>query len=84
MKVEIVTPEDYQGDVMGDVSRRRGVLQGSDTTGDGSASIINAMIPLGEMFGYATALRSQTQAAPPSPWNSITTSRLRPTSPKPS
>ncbi len=61
MKVEIVTPEDYQGDVMGDVSRRRGVLQGSGTTGDGSASIINAMIPLGEMFGYATALRSQTQ-----------------------
>ncbi|MCU1176829.1 elongation factor G [Stenotrophomonas maltophilia] len=61
MKVEIVTPEDYQGDVMGDVSCRRGVLQGSDTTGDGSASIINAMIPLGEMFGYATALRSQTQ-----------------------
>jgi len=61
MKVEIVTPEDYQGDVMGDVSRRRGVLQGSSTTGDGSASIINAMIPLGEMFGYATALRSQTQ-----------------------
>ncbi len=57
MKVEIVTPEDYQGDV----SRRRGVLQGSGTTGDGSASIINAMIPLGEMFGYATALRSQTQ-----------------------
>ncbi len=37
------------------------MLQGSDTTGDGSASIINAMIPLGEMFGYATALRSQTQ-----------------------
>jgi elongation factor G len=61
MKVEIVTPEDYQGDVMGDVSRRRGVLQGSSTTGDGSASIINAMIPLGEMFGYATSLRSQTQ-----------------------
>ncbi|MET3010374.1 elongation factor G [Stenotrophomonas koreensis] len=61
MKVEIVTPEEYQGDVMGDVSRRRGVLQGSGTSGDGSASIINAMIPLGEMFGYATALRSQTQ-----------------------
>ena len=61
MKVEIVTPEEYQGDVMGDVSRRRGVLQGSDTSGDGSATIINAMIPLGEMFGYATALRSQTQ-----------------------
>jgi len=61
MKVEIVTPEDYQGDVMGDVSRRRGMLQGSSVTGDGSAEIINAMIPLGEMFGYATSLRSQTQ-----------------------
>ena len=43
------------------MSRRSGVLQRSDTTGDGSASIINAMIPLGEMFGFATALRSQTQ-----------------------
>jgi len=61
MKVEIVTPSDYQGDVMGDVSRRRGMLQGSSMTGDGSAEIINAMIPLGEMFGYATSLRSQTQ-----------------------
>ena len=61
MKVEIVTPEDYVGDVMGDVSRRRGVLQGSGTTGDGSASIINAMIPLGEMFGYATDVRSMSQ-----------------------
>ena len=59
MKVEIVTPDDYQGDVMGDVSRRRGVLQGSDTNASGS--VINAMIPLGEMFGYATQLRSMTQ-----------------------
>jgi elongation factor G len=59
MKVEIVTPEDYLGDVMGDVSRRRGVLQGSDDTPSGKT--INAMIPLGEMFGYATSLRSQTQ-----------------------
>ena len=59
MKVEIVTPEDYQGDVMGDVSRRRGVLQGSDTNISGV--VINAMIPLGEMFGYATQLRSMTQ-----------------------
>ena len=59
MKVEIVTPEDYLGDVMGDVSRRRGVLQGSDETPSGK--VINAMIPLGEMFGYATSLRSQTQ-----------------------
>ncbi|MCL7715889.1 elongation factor G [Stenotrophomonas mori] len=59
MKVEIVTPEDYQGDVMGDVSRRRGVLQGSDTNISGV--VINAMIPLGEMFGYATQLRSMSQ-----------------------
>jgi len=59
MKVEIVTPDDYQGDVMGDVSRRRGVLQGSDASVSGVA--INAMIPLGEMFGYATSLRSMSQ-----------------------
>jgi len=59
MKVEIVTPDDYQGDVMGDVSRRRGVLQGSDASVSGV--IINAMIPLGEMFGYATSLRSMSQ-----------------------
>lgn len=59
MKVEIVSPEDYLGDVMGDVSRRRGVLQGQDESPSGK--IINAMIPLGEMFGYATTLRSMSQ-----------------------
>ena len=59
MKVEIVSPEDYLGDVMGDVSRRRGVLQGQDDSPSGK--IINAMIPLGEMFGYATSLRSMSQ-----------------------
>ncbi len=59
MKVEIVTPEDYLGDVMGDVSRRRGVLQGQDDSPSGK--IINAMIPLGEMFGYATDVRSMSQ-----------------------
>src|SRR5690554_67850 len=59
MKVEIVSPEDYLGDVMGDVSRRRGVLQGQDDSPSGK--IINAMVPLGEMFGYATSLRSMTQ-----------------------
>ena len=59
MKVEVVTPEDYLGDVMGDVSRRRGVLQGSDDSPSGK--IINAMVPLGEMFGYATSLRSMSQ-----------------------
>jgi len=59
MKVEVVTPEDYMGDVMGDLSRRRGILQGSDDTPSGK--VVNAMVPLGEMFGYATSLRSQTQ-----------------------
>ncbi|MFN3844026.1 MAG: elongation factor G [Rehaibacterium terrae] len=59
MKVEVVTPEDYMGDVMGDLSRRRGILQGSDDSPSGK--IINAMVPLGEMFGYATTLRSMTQ-----------------------
>ncbi|PNS07575.1 elongation factor G [Solilutibacter silvestris] len=59
MKVEIVTPEDYVGDVMGDVSRRRGLLQGQDDSPSGK--IINAVVPLGEMFGYATSLRSMSQ-----------------------
>jgi len=59
MKVEVVTPEDYMGDVMGDLSRRRGILQGSDDTPSGK--VINAMVPLGEMFGYATAMRSMSQ-----------------------
>ena len=59
MKVEVVTPEDYMGDVMGDLSRRRGILQGSDDSPSGK--VINAMVPLGEMFGYATAMRSMSQ-----------------------
>jgi len=59
MKVEVVTPEDYVGDVMGDMSRRRGLLQGQDDTPSGKT--IDAMVPLGEMFGYATTIRSLTQ-----------------------
>ncbi|WP_266184284.1 elongation factor G [Dyella humicola] len=59
MKVEVVTPEDYVGDVMGDLSRRRGLLQGQDDTPSGKT--IDAMVPLGEMFGYATTIRSLTQ-----------------------
>ena len=59
MKVEVVTPEDYMGDVMGDLNRRRGILQGMD---DGpSGKVVTAEVPLSEMFGYATALRSATQ-----------------------
>jgi elongation factor G len=59
MKVEVVTPEDYLGDVMGDLSRRRGLLQGTDDTPSGK--VIAAQVPLGEMFGYATSLRSMSQ-----------------------
>jgi elongation factor G len=59
MKVEVVTPEDYMGDVMGDMSRRRGILQGTDDTPSGK--VINAMVPLGEMFSYATSVRSMSQ-----------------------
>jgi elongation factor G len=59
MKVEVVTPEDYLGDVMGDLNRRRGITQGME---DGPAGkIIRAEVPLAEMFGYATDLRSATQ-----------------------
>ncbi|PCM42718.1 elongation factor G [Marinobacter sp. ANT_B65] len=59
MKVEVVTPEDYMGDVVGDLNRRRGLIQGMD---DGVAGkIVRAEVPLSEMFGYATDLRSATQ-----------------------
>jgi len=59
MKVEAVTPEEYMGDVMGDLNRRRGILQGMDETPAGKT--ILAEVPLSEMFGYATDLRSMTQ-----------------------
>ncbi|TCV91818.1 translation elongation factor 2 (EF-2/EF-G) [Luteibacter rhizovicinus] len=59
MKVEIVTPEDYMGDVMGDISKRRGMLTGQEDTPSGKT--IDAEVPLGEMFGYATTIRSLTQ-----------------------
>ena len=59
MKVEVVTPEDYMGDVMGDLNRRRGLVQGMEDNSSGK--VINALVPLGEMFGYATDLRSATQ-----------------------
>jgi elongation factor G len=59
MDVEVVTPEDYMGDVMGDLSRRRGMLQGMDESPAGR--VIKAEVPLSEMFGYSTDLRSATQ-----------------------
>lgn len=59
MQVEVVTPEDYMGDVMGDLNRRRGIVQGMDESPAGR--IIRAEVPLAEMFGYSTDLRSATQ-----------------------
>ena len=59
MRVEVVTPEDYMGDVMGDLNRRRGIVQGMEDSPSGK--IVTAHVPLSEMFGYATDLRSQTQ-----------------------
>jgi len=59
MKVEVVMPEEYLGDVMGDLNRRRGLVQGMDETAAGRA--VHAEVPLKEMFGYATDLRSLTQ-----------------------
>jgi elongation factor G len=59
MKVEVVTPEEYMGDVMGDLNRRRGLPQGMDDSPSGK--IIRADVPLAEMFGYATDLRSMSQ-----------------------
>ena len=59
MKVEVVTPEDYMGDVMGDLNRRRGIVAGMEESVSGK--IIRASVPLAEMFGYATDLRSATQ-----------------------
>ena len=59
MKVEVVTPDDYMGDVMGDLNRRRGLPKGMDESPSGK--VIRAEVPLAEMFGYATDLRSMSQ-----------------------
>ena len=59
MAVEVVTPEEYMGDVMGDLNRRRGIVGGMEDSAVGK--VINADVPLAEMFGYATDLRSATQ-----------------------
>ena len=59
MAVEVVTPEDYMGDVVGDLSRRHGLIDGMDENPAGK--IVRASVPLAEMFGYSTDLRSATQ-----------------------
>ncbi len=59
MKVEVVTPEDYMGDVIGDLNSRRGQINGMDSRGN--ARVIDAMVPLANMFGYVNTLRSMSQ-----------------------
>ena len=59
MKVEVTMPEEYMGDVIGDVNSRRGRIEGMDDLGGGK--IVHAYVPLAEMFGYSTDLRSKTQ-----------------------
>ena len=59
MSVEVVTPQEFLGDVIGDLSKRRGRVEGQEP--QGNALVVQARVPLGEMFGYATDLRSNTQ-----------------------
>ena len=59
MRVEVVTPEDYVGDVIGDLNSRRGSISGMDSRGN--ARIVTAMVPLANMFGYVNNLRSMSQ-----------------------
>jgi elongation factor G len=59
MRVEVVTPEDYMGDIIGDLNSRRGQVTGMDQRGN--ARVVNAMVPLANMFGYVNNLRSMSQ-----------------------
>ena len=59
MKVEVITPEEYMGDVIGDINSRRGQIQGMNTRGN--AQVIEAFVPLANMFGYVNTLRSMSQ-----------------------
>jgi len=61
MAVEVETPEEFMGNVMGDLSSRRGIVQGMDDLPGGGGKIVRAEVPLSEMFGYSTSLRSATQ-----------------------
>lgn len=59
MKVEVTVPEEYMGDILGDINSRRGRVEGMDSRNN--ASIVRGFVPLSEMFGYTTSLRSRTQ-----------------------
>ena len=81
MDVEVTSPPDYLGNVMGDLNSRRGIIMSQE---DGHGGVkMRAEVPLANMFGYATSLRSATRAARPTPWNSRSTRRCRRVSPNP-
>ncbi len=80
MKVEVVTPEEFTGSVIGDLNSRRGQIQGQDMRGN--ANVVNAFVPLANMFGYVNTLRSFSQAAPRSPCSSATTTKCLATRPR--
>jgi elongation factor G len=61
MAVEVETPEEFMGNVMGDLSGRRGIVQGMEDIAGGGGKLVKAEVPLAEMFGYSTSLRSLTQ-----------------------
>jgi elongation factor G len=80
MAVEVETPEDFMGNVMGDLSSRRGMVQGMDDLPTGK--VIKAEVPLAEMFGYSTTMRSLSQGARRTRWNSSITPRRPRVSPR--
>ncbi len=82
MKVEVTTPDEYQGDLLGDLNRRRGKITGIEIKSGGTS--LNAEVPLSEMFGYATAIRSFRKDGRPIPWNRSVLSRYRAALPRPS
>jgi elongation factor G len=81
MKVEVVTPEDYMGDVIGDLNSRRGQIQGTEMR-VAIATVINAFVPLANMFGYVDTCAPCPRAARSTRCSSITTSKCRRRSPK--
>ena len=73
MKVEVLTPDEYMGDVIGDLNSRRGQIQGTETRGN--AQVVTAFVPLANMFGYISTLRSFSKDGPSIRCSTTTTSR---------
>ena len=78
MKVAVESPTEFQGAVMGLLNQRRGMIVGAQD--EGPMCVVEAQVPLAEMFGFSTVLRSSTQGKASSPWSSPPTARCRPPS----